>query len=164
MATILRNSDFHNLRETIKGDVGEDIVRNLLEECNFVVYQAITEKAHLVDFIVQRDMDLIFAVEVKTKPKFKKYPATGFDYRHYQRYRDFSKKSRLPVLIVFVDIELKNIYGNFLHVLDEPRTYCNMNYPGTFKKNGITIRYYPLNAMIDIAPLTEKDITHLVRS
>lgn len=62
-------------------------------------------------------------VEVKTKPKFKNYPATGFDYRHYLQYKKFT-----------ADETIGAIYGNFLHVLDEPREYCGIDYPSQFTK------------------------------
>lgn len=67
MAIIQRNSAWHDKNEVRKGDYGEELVRRILEQCGFVVYQAITEKAHLIDFIVELDKNLIFAVDVKTK-------------------------------------------------------------------------------------------------
>lgn len=168
MATIQRNSAWHQLTEVKKGDYGEELVRKALEDCGFVVYQAITEKAHLIDFIVERHKNLIFAVDVKTKEMMKKYAETGFNYSHFKEYQAFSERSRLPVLIAFVDKSKKKIYGNFLSVLEEPRQQHNINYPKTmpakFYKQGDLIRYYPECAMLPLGDLTDNDVEILTRS
>lgn len=167
MATIQKNSPWHNRIEVKKGDYGEELVLHILEHCGFKVYRAVTEGAHLIDFLIERDKNLIFAVDVKTKPMMKKYAETGFNYKHYEEYRDFSRKSRMPVLIVFVDEDKKAIYGNFLHVLDEPRIQNGIRYPKTmpakFYNTGDLIRYYPACAMLPIGTLNEQHITYLKR-
>lgn len=165
MGTILRNSPWHDKREVIKGDYGEELVRRILEQHGFIVYQAVTEGAHLIDFIVELDKNLIFAVDVKTKEMMKKYAETGFDYSNYEHYRDFSTRAHMPVLIAFVDPSKKTIYGNFLSVLDEPRIQAGIKYPKTmpakFFKTGQMIRYYPECAMLPLGTLTDDDATFL---
>lgn len=165
MATILRNSQWHNRPEVKMGDYGEEIVRAILEKCGFIVYQAVSEGAHLIDFVVERNKDLIFAIDVKTKAMMKKYAETGFNYSHYQHYRDFSQRSHMPVFIVWVDPSKKTIYGNFLHVLDEPRVQNGIKYPKTmpakFHKTGELIRYYPECAMLHIGSLSDFDVQYL---
>lgn len=167
MAIIQRNSAWHDKNEVRKGDYGEELVRRILEQCGFVVYQAITEKAHLIDFIVELDKNLIFAVDVKTKPMMVKYRETGFNYSQYEHYRDFSKRARMPVLIAFVDQKEKAIYGNFLNVLDEPRIQNGIKYPKTmpakYYKSGTLIRYYPECAMLPLGELTDIDVAALER-
>lgn len=157
METTRRNLPWHERLNVQKGDYGEELVKKIVEKCGFNCYRSVTDGAHLVDFLWLNGKKFAFAAEVKTKPKFKDYPATGFDYRHYEQYKQFTADTGIPVFIFFVDDGLKKIYGNFLHVLDEPRKFCGMKYPGTFKKNGITIRYYPMNAMVKIADLSDAD-------
>lgn len=167
MATIQHVSPWHEKPEVKMGDYGELLVRNILENCGFIVYQAVTEGAHLIDFIVELNKNLIFAVDVKTKAMMIKYAETGFNYSAYQHYRDFFQRSHMPVLIVWVDPLNKTIYGNFLHVLDEPRIQNDIKYPKTmpakFYKQGELIRYYPKCAMLHIGTLTEDDVTLLQR-
>lgn len=161
MATILRNSAWHDKPEVKMGDYGEELVRIILEACGFIVYQAVTEGAHLIDFIVELNKNLIFAVDVKTKAMMKKYAETGFDFSQYEKYRKFSQRAHMPVLIIWVDPLNKTIYGNFLHVLDEPRIQNDIKYPKTmpakFYKQGELIRYYPKCAMLPIGTLTDAD-------
>lgn len=168
MVMIQKNLEWHNLPEVKIGDYGEQLVRNILERHGFKVYQAITEGAHLIDFIVENNKKLIFAVEVKTKPMMIKYRETGFNYKHYEHYRDFSLRAHMPVLIVFVDSSKGKIYGNFLSVLDEPRIQDGIKYPKTmpakFYKTGDLIRYYPEDAMLFIAKLSDSDCQNLQRS
>ncbi len=167
MGMILRNSPWHDKHEVKKGDYGEELVRRILESHGFVVYQAVTEGAHLIDFIVELDKNLIFAVDVKTKEMMIKYAETGFNYSNYEHYRDFSTRARMPVLIAFVDPRKKTIYGNFLSVLDEPRIQAGIKYPKTMPakhyKTGQLIRYYPECAMLPLGTLTDIDVAYLKR-
>lgn len=165
MAMKLKNSAWHDLCEVKKGDYGESLVRRILEDCGFIVWKAVTEGAHLIDFIVELEKRLIFAVEVKTKAMMIKYAETGFNYSHYEAYRDFSRRANLPVLIAFVDPRKKAIYGNFLTVLDEPRVQAAIKYPKTmpakYYKTGQLIRYYPECAMLPLGELTDFDVEYL---
>lgn len=161
MATTQKNLPWHERPEVQKGDYGEELVKKIVEDCGLICYRAVTEGAHLIDFLWLSGKKFAFAAEVKTKPKFKSYPATGFDLRHYEQYKKFYEDTNIPVFIFFVDDVLKKIYGNFLHVLDDKREFCGMKYPGVFKKNGRAIRYYPLNAMCKIADLGESDVQKL---
>ena len=165
METIPKNSPWHDKREVKKGEYGEELVRRILERNGFKVYQAVTDGSHLIDFIVERDKNLIFAVEVKTKSMMKKYAETGINYDHYKEYRDFSIKARMPVLLAFVDSSKKAIYGNFLSVLDEPRIQAGIQYPKTmpakFYQQGKMIRYYPEMAMLPIGILSDRDVAFL---
>lgn len=161
METTHRNLPWHERLNVQKGDYGEELVKKIVEKSGFICYRSVTDGAHLVDFLWLNGKKFAFAAEVKTKPKFKNYPATGFDNRHYEQYKRFSEDTGIPVFVFFVDDCLKKIYGNFLHVLDEPREYCKMKYPGTFSRNRMTIRYYPLSAMVKIADLSDEDINIL---
>ena len=69
-----------------KGDIGERIVKDLLEKKGYSVYKAITEKAHAFDFLAIKGKKQLLFVEVKTKAKTNKWPATGLDIRHWNEY------------------------------------------------------------------------------
>lgn len=165
MATIQRNSPWHDKTEVKRGDYGEELVRKILEQHNFIVYQAITDGAHLIDFIIELNKNFIFAVDVKTKSMMKKYAETGIDYDSYQYYRDFSQKAHMPVLLVFVDPSKGKIYGNFLSVLDEPRIQYGIRYPKTMatKYDGRNkkIRYYPECAMLPLGEISPREVDFL---
>ena len=161
MEMTLTNSEWHSKIEVQKADYGEKLVQDFLEKQGYVCYKPVTDAAHLIDFLVFQDKKFKFGVEVKTKPKFKNYPATGFDYRHYLQYKKFTADEERPLFICFVDETIGAIYGNFLHVLDEPREYCGMDYPNQFSKNGVSIRYYPLSAMRLIRKLTSSETEKL---
>lgn len=152
---IPRNSAWHEQQKTKIGDYGEELVMTYLESRGHVCYKALTDKAHLLDyFIYQKDREVI-AAEVKTKPSRKKYPDTGFDYRHYEGYKKFTTEHNMRMFIFFVDDEKGEIYGNFLHELDKPRKQYPLD---EMTRYGQIIRYYPLEAMIKIRPLTQSEI------
>lgn len=161
MEMTLQNSTWHSKQEVKIADYGENLIQKEIEPYGYVFYKPVSDSAHLIDGLALQGKEFKFGIEVKTKPKFKKYPATGFDYRHYCDYIKFTEQQELPLFVFFVDEELGKIYGNFLHVLDEPREYCGMKYPGTFWKNGRKIRYYPMSAMVLIRDLTESEISNL---
>lgn len=165
MGTILRNSLWHEKTETKRGDYGEECVYKILDQCGFVVYQARTDKAHSHDFSVELNKKLLFTVEVKTKSMMRKYRETGIDYKKYIEYRELCVQTRVPLLLIFVDPSKKKIYGNFLHVLEEPRIQDGIKYPKTKapvrNKTGDLIRYYPEDAMLDIGTLTDDDVAEL---
>lgn len=143
-----------------KGSVGEQIVRAHLEGKGWVVYQPITEGAHHFDMLSIKDKKSAIALDVKTKARLNKYPATGINQKHFEEYLRFSKKHCMPFWIVFVDEMLGEVYGNTLGELEKPRTVEGNNYP-LIKCWGPPIRIWPLEAMKNIARLEDCDKSEL---
>lgn len=106
-------------REVKKGDLGESICRSLLESDKYVVYEAVTKKAHLIDFFCHRESKEIIGAEVKSKRRTKKcfwgdVPGTGFDIRHYKEYLHLQEKHNIEIKMFFVDEYEELIYGGWL--------------------------------------------------
>lgn len=136
-----------------KGLIGEDIVDKWLISRGWIPYRPVVNRAHPFDRIVaSSDKKSIAIVEVKSKPARNNYPDTGINVSHYRNYCDSSRKHNLCVFLAFVDERRKEIYGEFLSVLQKPRTVSGNSYP--LEYGGII--YFPLCAMRTIAKLTEE--------
>ena len=165
MATIPKNSRWHDLREVKKGDYGEKLVDDYFEDMGWIVYQPTTDKAHGFDRYLYKNGRQI-ALEVKTKPRCSKYPETGFDERSFQRYQKLSEENNLPVIIAFVDELEKQIYGNWLSELNKPLPTANPNeqdYPKVVGHTGGVklTRYFPLKFMRRFRNLTDDEVAIL---
>lgn len=159
-----KNSAWHEQRKTKIGDYGERLIREHLEKLGCICYKSVTDGPHPCDFFMFNRDKHVIAVEVKTKPARKKYPDTGFDLRHYNGYKKFTEEHSMYMFIFFVDEERGEIYGNYLHKLDETRISNGMSYPTEERtKYGQIIRYYPLSAMIPIRKLSREEICELKR-
>ena len=104
-----------------KGKIGEKIVKDFLESKGFIVYAPITEGSHKIDFFAHsgKSKDVV-CCEVKTKPRMKKFPKTGFNISCYKHYLEVHNKYSIPVFCAFVDEFERCIYGNWLSELGEP--------------------------------------------
>jgi hypothetical protein len=150
-------TSFSERKTTIKGAFGERIIKAFLEAKGFCVYEPTTEMAHAFDFLAVKDKRQCVALDVKSKARRSKYPDTGIDIRHYETYRDFSKKHKMPFFIAFVDEWIGKIYGNWLEKLQEPCKIGDKKYPSVER----SIIYFPLAKMIDIQELSESDAAEL---
>ena len=101
-----------------KGEYAEKIVKQMLEAKGYVVYMPLTKGAHAFDIMAIKNKKTCIALDIKAKARLNKYPATGVDIRHYETYKEFSKKHNIPFWIVFVDEMEKKIYGNSIDLLD----------------------------------------------
>jgi len=104
----------------VKGAMGEALVRSILEQKGWVVYQPITEGAHAFDMLSIKDKDKAIAIDVKAKAKMEYYDATGVNLCHFEQYRAFSERHLMPFWIIFVDESLNMIYGNEISELEQP--------------------------------------------
>ncbi len=156
------NSMWHDKPEVKIGDYGEELVRSFVESKKYICYKAVTDRAHLVDYFIFRNDKGVIAAEVKTKPRRRKYPDTGFDSRSYEAYKKFTDEHNMKMFIFFVDTAERSIYGNFLHKLDEIHKTERKVYPLEEQtKDGRVIRYYSLDSMIHITDLSEDEIKTL---
>jgi hypothetical protein len=57
-----------------KGALGESIIRSIMEDKGWVVYQPVTEGAHCFDIMAIRDKKTAIAVDVKAKARMNKFP------------------------------------------------------------------------------------------
>ena len=161
---IQENSTWYDKPEVQKGDRGEKIVQNILERLGYICYKSVSNKSHPYDFEARKN-NIKFYVEVKTKPRRRKYPDTGFNYRHYQIYKRVCEEDNIRMFICFVDIVQKMVYGNYLDVLDKDYVDNNCLYPfNESTKQGELIRYFPLSVMKPIKNLSEEEIKFLEKT
>jgi hypothetical protein len=146
-----------------KGDLAENIIKRKLEEKGWVVYQPVTAGAHCFDMLCIKNKKRVIAIDVKSKARMNKFPATGIDYRHFCQYKTFSENHLVEFWVIFVDEFLKKIYGNTIQELEKQRVESSITYPYMIKtKEGNQIRLWPLSAMISIADLNEKQCEDLI--
>jgi hypothetical protein len=111
---------FHDLTETKKGDVGEEIVADHLESLGCQIWKPRHyDKSHLIDFVCVNPHKASFLLDVKTKPSMLRYPQTGFDKNDLETYKSLDVNNN--VYIVWVDEYRETIYYQFIHKLPEPR-------------------------------------------
>ena len=105
-----------------KGEIGEEIIREYLEEKGWIVYCPFTKnKAHYFDQLATKNKEQVIALDVKTKARLNKWPAQGINIKHYKEYKNFIKKINVPFYIIFIDdkngdvyaCELKNLKNGF---------------------------------------------------
>jgi hypothetical protein len=147
--------------EVKKGNLGEQIVREYLENKGWIIYKSITPKAHAFDYLAVKEKKTIAICEVKTKARLNKYNATGFNLKHYNEYLHILNNYNIDIFIFFIDEHPKEerIYGNFLSVLKEKRIFDNIEYPNIDIVKDIVL--FPLSIMRDIRKLTEKECNEL---
>lgn len=146
-----------------KGEIGERIVKSLLEENGWVVYQPSTNGAHCFDMLTIKNKENAIAVDVKAKARMNKWPATGINQRNFEEYTKFSQTHNMPFWLFFVDEMIGKIYGNSLEELEKIRFVEGKRYPFTIlTRSGQAIRLWPIQAMIDIAAINENEIKVLV--
>lgn len=157
--------DWNNRIQTIKGNIGENIVKNFLEDKGFIVYKPLTEGPHAFDLLAIKDKKQIIVAEIKSQAKRNYYNDTGVSLRHYEDYQGIKNQYNLPIFLFFVDEMLKKIYGNWLSELEKPYYVIVNNkkiqYPLTQKGSTGHRVYFSLNTMITIKKITDEDVQQL---
>jgi hypothetical protein len=138
-----------------KGELGEVIVRQIMENKGWVVYKPITDGAHPFDILAIKNKDRAIALDVKAKSRMNKFPATGIDKNHFLQYQAFSFKHNMPFYLVFVDEAQKSIYGQSLDELEKKRVVHGVSYPFDMPTSYKQVRLWPLVAMKHIANIDE---------
>ena len=145
-----------------KGEAAEEIIKQKLEKKGWVVYQPITAGSHCFDMLCMKNKTEVIAIDVKSKARMNKFPATGIDYEDFLEYKKFSEKHLIDFWVIFVDEFEKLIYGNTIVELEKLRTENGKNYPFMMEtKRGVKIRLWPLSAMLKIADLDDKQSENL---
>jgi len=135
-----------------KGNIGENIIINFLEEKGFIIYKPITKAAHWIDIIATKSKEEIYAIDVKTKARFNKWKAQGIDVKHYKDYKRFEKKCNINVYLFFVDDKNGEIYCADLKKLSDG-----------FCPNNENIIAWLLEEMELVHELTEKQKEQLTK-
>jgi len=171
METTPKNFDtWGNTLQAKKGDMGERIVCDYLQKKGWIMYKSITNAGHCFDFLAIKNESECRIVEVKTKPKRKYYPDTGFEVSQYNRYKKAGKELQCKIFIAFVDEHAGEIYGNYLHELEKEITIIvngkPVKYPLVqptyiqYPHKGNTI-YFPIQHMKTIKLLESSEIEYL---
>ena len=139
--------NWHNFTAVKKGDIGEAIVRDYLTEQGFIIYQPYQDNiAHPFDFLIFSDNKSdATIIDVKTKELMIRRPETGFPINNYKEYISYQNKYNIPVMLLFVDYQRKEIYGNYLDTLNTDIIIDNIQYPyydtDKYNKNFILFHY-----------------------
>jgi hypothetical protein len=152
-----KSSNWQDLPQVKKGDYGEKLVDEFLESKGFICYFPKTKGPHWFDRLAIKDKETVVVAESKTKARLNKYPATGFDHKHYLEYKRVYEKHRIKVFVFFIDEMLGEIYGNFIQELEKPAEINGVKYPLMLNK----IIVFPLKNMRKIAEISDEDCEYL---
>jgi hypothetical protein len=145
--------NWQDKKQVKKGNIGEDVVLNLLERKGYIVYTPITDGSHKIDYFAHNGKEKnVICCEVKTKRRMALYPETGFNLSAYDHYNDMLIKHNIKTFVFFVDDFEKCIYGNWLHEL------------GDGKKRGSgrdSVIVFSLEKMIKITDLQDDVINEI---
>jgi hypothetical protein len=87
-----------------KGELGENIIKQYLEERGWVVYFPFTKnRAHAFDMLCTLKKEKVIALDVKTKARLNIKPAQGINIKSYNEYISFKEKMNINFYLVFVD-------------------------------------------------------------
>lgn len=104
-----------------KGEIGEQIIREMLESRGWVVYMPFTkDRAHYFDMLATKNKERVIAIDVKTKARFNKWPVQGINIKSYNEYMKFVNDTGVPFYIVFVDDKCGDIHVKDITKLIDP--------------------------------------------
>jgi len=100
-----------------KGVYAEKIIKKILNQKGYVVYEPFQEKKdskwEFFDIMAiertTKEEKKIFIGDVKAKARMNNYNATGIDWKHYIKYVKMSEKLGMPFKLFFVDEHTKRI-------------------------------------------------------
>lgn len=145
-----------------KGNLGEELVEQYLAKKGFVVYRPITGPHPFDRLCASADKRRIFVAEIKTKPRRKYYPDTGFNQRHNQDYLRIAMQHSMDVFVYFVDEVVGKIYGGeLISNLHKPRQIQHGSKTLTYPWSIDGIIYFPLSCMEVVAELPRDERARL---
>jgi len=112
--------NWEELKQIKKGDIGEKIVCNYLEQKGYIIYKPFTKGAHYFDMLATKNKKKVIALDVKTKARLNSYEATGINLKHYEDYKRLINLTKIPFYIFFVDEMEGKVYTQLLNKLPEP--------------------------------------------
>lgn len=151
---------FSELQTTKKGDIGESIIKQMLEAKGYIIMQPTTNAPHPFDMVAVKNKSEFLLVEVKTKARMQRRKETGINQANFKYYYEACQKHNFRLFLVFVDEHPaeKRIYGNYLDVLEEQVIINGVKYPYVEKLKGGYVRFYPLSKMITLSNLTPEQV------
>lgn len=93
-----------------KGEIGEQIIREYLENKGWIVYFPFTKGSHYFDMLCTLNKEKVIAIDVKTKARLNKYAAQGINKNHYLQYMNFVNTSKVPFYLIFVDDKTGDVH------------------------------------------------------
>lgn len=96
--------------EVKKGDIGEDIIQEYLEEKGWKVYRPSTSGAHWFDMLASKDKKEIIALDVKTKARFNYRACQGINKKTCKEYVELLDVLSVPFYLFFVDDKNGNVH------------------------------------------------------
>lgn len=97
-----------------KGELGESIFREYLENRGWIVYFPFTKnRPHFFDLLATKNKEKVIACDVKTKARLNFKPATGVNIKAYSEYKIFMESAKIPFYLIFVDDKTGDV-----HMLD----------------------------------------------
>lgn len=155
-------SKWNEKTQVKKGDIGEAIVRGLLEKYGWIVLKPVTNAAHYFDMLSIKPKSeefKAFIVEVKTKAKRNLRNDTGIDVKHYESYQKVAREMNISLFLCFVDEMLCKVYGASLDKLS--KQYVDKGgyiYPLIEENKFGKIIYFSLDVMQDIYDLSNVEV------
>lgn len=158
----MRRTNFSQSLEL--GLIGENIVKRFLERNGYVVYRPETKgRSHCFDMLVTLNKESIFALDVKTKKRLNKWPATGVDQKSFEQYRNFENVCSIPFYLVFVDAMEMSVYGQSISVLEQGyKDVDGKIYPANIGQGNTDIRIWHLDQMNHITDLGVDDAGEII--
>lgn len=162
-----------------KGDLAERIAdRIIIERGVYIPYQPAISGAHAFDrMLISRHGFRLMMMDIKaisarnSKPEWRErgYPDTGISINHRNVYLQFASIYPIPMLLLFFDVELGEVYGNLLSLLEQPTIVEHrgkqLEYPrieDNFSAVGKQIIYYPMqNMRRGLYNLSQEEIAEL---
>jgi len=152
---------FSKLPTTRKGTIAERYVRDLLVNRGWHIYTYSADQSHPVDMIAITPDGRLVGVEVKCKCARIYYPDTGIDRKDYYAYHNLQSQLNLPVLLLFVDIYTKTVYGNYLDSLSQPLTIIDNQRELVYPMIVERYVYFALQAMEQYADIPPAIVAQL---
>jgi hypothetical protein len=142
-----------------KGKYAEQLVDDWMADKLYYKWKP-EDGQHLIDRAYCLPNGEPFWADIKAQARMNNWEETGIKTNHWLTYKQFPK-----VYLFFVDEMLGKVYGNWLHVLEEPRTVFGIVYPITrniiLRGRPEKRRMYPLCAMNDLFILNQTHINKL---
>ena len=104
-----------------KGEAGEQIIRDYLEQRGWIVYFPFTKnRAHYFDMLATKNKEKVIALDIKTKARLNKWAAQGINKKSYDEYMKFAESTNVPFYIVFIDDKLGDVHAQDIKRLTNP--------------------------------------------
>lgn len=144
--------DWQSRKEVKKGNIGEQIIREYLENKGYIVYEPVTEKAHHFDKVISKNKKFLAIAEIKTYERLLFLEETGINTKNYNEYLDIKN---IDVFVFFVDYITKSIYGNKLSELNKEVVIKNKKFPYIMNCKTGSKTMFHLSIMKEISKLTD---------